>query len=62
MLIKGGHEDKTYAVCGRCGKEVRLDKNGGHCNCGNIRVNPQRDGTSMVIADDSDQVIYDNDK
>jgi len=63
MLIKGGREDKAYVVCAKCGRATRMDKTGGHCGCGNISVNHDRkDGTAMIIADDSDAVIYDNDK
>ncbi len=63
MFIKDGQ--KIWVVCQRCGHAFDIRK-GGECpnKCGNIKAAAlnDRDGAVMVIADDADEIFYDNSK
>jgi nitrite reductase/ring-hydroxylating ferredoxin subunit len=63
VLIKDG--SKMWVVCKQCGNAFDI-RDGGQCpnKCGNVRAAPlgDRDGAVMIIADDGDEVYYDNDK
>lgn len=61
MLIKDAQ--KTWVVCETCKAAFDIRK-GGRCKCDNVKAAPlkDRDGAVMVVADDSDAVVYDNEK
>lgn len=61
MLIKNSDE-KMWLYCKRCNTGFRL---GGHCKCDDgegIVTEEQKDGSTMIIASDSDDLVYDNEK
>jgi hypothetical protein len=57
MLIKTDDSDTLWITCETCGTAFHP---GGRCKCGNIVTVKQPNGATMIIADDSDAVVYDN--
>lgn len=58
MLIKTDNPQSLWIRCEECGTSFHP---GGHCKCGNIETHTDKNGATMIIADDSDKVVYDND-
>lgn len=53
--------ERTWAVCNKCNGAYDIRK-GGHCKCGNVVSEVDEDGAIVTIADDSDELFYDNTK
>jgi len=61
MLIKDSK--KTWIVCTQCGGAYDVRK-GGQCKCKNVTATPLKDteGAVFVFGEDSDTIVYDNEK
>lgn len=59
MEIISKDSERTWVVCGKCGGAFDARKTSS-CKCKNIISQQQRDGSVMIIGDDSDEVHYDN--
>lgn len=57
MLVKTDNPDTLWIYCDECRTAFHP---GGHCKCGNIQTQRQKNGAVMIVADDSDKVVYDN--
>lgn len=57
MLIKNNNPESLWIHCSRCGASFHP---GGSCKCGNIKTETGKSGATMIVAEDSDEVVYDN--
>jgi hypothetical protein len=62
MYIKGEKQQQLWIICKGCGKKRRISESGS-CSCGNIKISrPDKHGVISIEADDTDAVVYDNEK
>ncbi len=59
MLVKDREKD-TWITCAKCGAHIKAS-GGGSCKCGSVEIQkPDSNGVQMIIADDSDDVVIEN--
>lgn len=53
-------EKDTWITCAKCGGHIRTST-GGKCKCSSVEVSKEDErGVQMIVADDSDDVVIEN--
>lgn len=55
-FTKDSSPESLWIICKKCDTAFHP---GGKCKCGNIETRRDKDGRTLIIADDSDDVVYD---